>query len=305
MKYTTVQTSQGDIQISKIGLGASPFGTNVSKEDAFALLDYYISKGGNVVDTARVYAEWLPNGKSASEKTIGKWIKKNNNRDKIVIMTKGGHPPMSNMEISRISQVEIRKDMEESLESLCVDQIDIYFLHRDDTSIPVEKIVDIMDIFVKERKIKAFGVSNWKASRIIEANEYAKNSGKTPISISQIQWSYTYSSNEMQNGDGMICMDEKEYETYKKMKIPVVAYSSQAKGFMQKAYQYGMENIPSYLQKYVCEENEVRLEAVKEYMAQGGTSVTSYVLDYITSNQVEAVALIGAKNIEQLEECLV
>ena len=64
-----------DLTVSAICLGTSNLGTTVSEADAFALLDAFVDHGGNFLDTAAVYANWIPGELSVSEKTLGRWMK--------------------------------------------------------------------------------------------------------------------------------------------------------------------------------------------------------------------------------------
>lgn len=86
MKYT----NKFGMNLSKIGLGTGRFGTVVSEETSFEMLDLFYENGGNVIDTARNYYEWVENGRGKSEQTIGKWMAKRGVRDKVYISTKCG-----------------------------------------------------------------------------------------------------------------------------------------------------------------------------------------------------------------------
>ena len=70
MRFLTIQNKQFRMAVSKLVLGTNYFGTTISEEESFRLMDYYFSHGGNILDTARSYANWLPGGESASERTI-------------------------------------------------------------------------------------------------------------------------------------------------------------------------------------------------------------------------------------------
>ena len=63
--------------------------------------------------------------------------------------------------ISRMHREDMVKDLDESLGKLRTDYIDLYFYHRDDTAIPVEETIEVMEDFVKQGKIRYYGCSNW------------------------------------------------------------------------------------------------------------------------------------------------
>lgn len=305
MQYFNMKLPKDSMDISKIVLGTDYFGTTVTEETAFRLMDNFTDAGGNCIDTARVYASWLPDGKGASEITIGKWLKTRGIRNKVVISTKGGHPPLERMVCGRLSRKEIESDLDESLKALGVDVIDLYWLHRDDVSQPVEDIMETMSALTAKGKVRAVGCSNWKVERIDEANRVAADNGLTPFSFSQIQWSLATSTSEAHNDPTIVCMDEQEYAWYLKNRFPVFAYSSQAKGFFARASAKGLDAINQKAYTRFCTpENIARLERVKEYAVQNDMTPTAVALGYILCNKVPAMAIVGCKNEEQLVDSL-
>jgi len=57
-------------------------------------LDRYVESGGNFIDTAEVYAGWIPGGEHQSEQLIGDWLGERGSRDTLIISTKGAHPKL-------------------------------------------------------------------------------------------------------------------------------------------------------------------------------------------------------------------
>lgn len=291
--------------IAKIILGTDYFGTSVTKETSFKLMDMYTDMGGNCLDTARVYASWLPGGSGASENTLGKWLKQKKNRNKILISSKGGHPPVESMNEGRLTKKELQKDLEESLKTIGTDYIDIYWLHRDDIKVPVEELMDILNGFIQSGKIRRIGASNWSTRRIQQANEYANSNRLAPFMMSQIQWSLASSTKEAHDDPTIICMDQHEYQWYNKNQFPVMAYSSQAKGFFTKAIHIGVDKLSSKAySRFYTAENLDRLERVRAFATKSNLTPTQVTLAYITCNSVPSVAIIGCKNEEQLADSL-
>jgi aryl-alcohol dehydrogenase-like predicted oxidoreductase len=77
------------------------------------------------------YACWVPGGEHQSEKVIGERLRECGTRDQIVLSTKGAHPKLESMDVPRLSMAEIQADLDSSLRRLGVEQIDLYWLHRD------------------------------------------------------------------------------------------------------------------------------------------------------------------------------
>lgn len=305
MRFLDMKVPEGYMRVSKIVLGADYFGTTVSEEEAFRLLDTFIEAGGNCVDTARMYAEWIPGGGGASELLLGRWLKARRNRNGIIISTKGAHPKLGHMDVNRLSRKEIEADLDESLKALGTDVIDIYWLHRDDPNYPVEEIMETLTLLAGKGKIRAAGCSNWSTARLEEANRAASKNGFTSFVASQVQWSLAASTPEAHGDPTIICMDSREHDWYLKNQFPVFAYSSQAKGFFTKAIEQGMEALNEKSKnRFVTPDNMARLERVREYSRQSGLAPTAVALGYLLCNQVPAIAIVGCKKLGQLQDSL-
>ena len=100
-----------DLNPSVLSLGCADFGGAIDRMDAFALLDAYAALGGNFIDTASVYNDWIPGERSRSEKVIGEWLKLHGGAN-MIIATKGAHPDLASMHVPRLSPREIQHDVE-------------------------------------------------------------------------------------------------------------------------------------------------------------------------------------------------
>lgn len=136
------------LSVSQIGLGTVGAGIDWDGADADRIFDTYLDLGGNVIDSAHVYSDWIPPEIARSERVVGDWLQRSGKRKEIVLITKGGHPDMlgehPDTHISRMRKSDMVSDLEASLRQLRTDYIDIYFYHRDDIKQPVEQLVDVM-----------------------------------------------------------------------------------------------------------------------------------------------------------------
>lgn len=149
----------------------------------------------------------------------------------------------------------------------------------------------------------AVGVSNWTAERIEEANRYARRAGKTPLAVSQIQWSFARTTPQ-RLGDTTLVYDE-EYARYRRMRLPVMAYSSQAGGLFTKWLRGGEQALSEGMRhSYMDDENRRRLERLTCFCRETGCPPSAAVLAYITHNPLPGAALIGCSRLEQLEDSL-
>ena len=181
MKFMEVSSAGGTIRMSKIVKGADYFGTTISEDTAFALLDRYFELGGNTIDTARIYGQADPadpDGPTYSEGIVGRWLASRGMRKDVVLVTKGCHPDRSCVTKSRICKQVLDQELETSFSELKVDSVDIYFLHRDNPDMPVGEIMDMLDEHVRAGKIRALGASNWTVQRIDQANQWLWRTGK-------------------------------------------------------------------------------------------------------------------------------
>lgn len=176
-----IQIPDTELSLFPIGLGTVDAGLRWDGADADRIFDAYCDLGGNLIDSAHVYSDWVPGEIARSERVVGDWLSRSKKRDKIVLITKGGHPDMTpkepDMFASRCSREEMVSDINASLKQLRTDYIDLYFYHRDDKRFSVEEEIETMESFVKEGKIRYYGCSNWTVERMLEADKYCKAKG--------------------------------------------------------------------------------------------------------------------------------
>jgi len=281
---------------SKILLGTAYFGDGISQEDAFAIMDKFREKGGTHIDTARLYA------KGISEEIVGKWLK-DRNASEMHVFTKGGYYDLDAGEASRVTPKEIVADLEKSLKALNTDSIEFYWLHRDDRVIEPGEIAELMNNLIKEGKIRKFGASNWQSDRIKAVNEYAQKHSLMGFSASQIRFNPAYCLGER---GGLVGMDKDEFRFYKEAGMPVVAYSSQAKGFFSKVAEQGVDALSEKAKKrYLCEENLKKLEVMKSLSKKYNCTVGAIVCGAMCSiNCPDTFPVIGGSKISQIEDSM-
>ena len=300
MKYVTLPGT--DLTVSQLALGSTHFGTQIGVEIAFQLLDSFVEQGGNVIDTARVYADFIPGGANASEQTIGSWLQDSGLRSKIILTTKGGHPRLDSMQVSRLSDSEFRADVEDSLTHLQTDVIDLYWLHRDDTAVPVEGIIDTLNSLVRAGKIRYFGASNWHIERIQAANAYAQAQGLAGFVANQPQWSLALPNREAIRDTTLVLMDDASLALHRQTGMPVLPYTSQAKGYFTKLAESRLSEKDR--RAYDNPHNRARFEMVQQLAEKYGVTATAIALSYLTSQPFPVAPVIGPHRLDQLEDSL-
>lgn len=134
MKY--IQLNNTELNISPICLGTAGFGDKSDLEKSFEILNAFVWAGGNFIDTANVYCKWLKGHGNCSEQIIGKWLKESGMQGKVIVATKGAHYSFEDPGRSRVNKEDIRMDLDESCRTLGKDEMDFYWLHRDDPEKP-------------------------------------------------------------------------------------------------------------------------------------------------------------------------
>lgn len=109
-------------------------------------------------------------------------------------------------------------------------------LHRDDESVPVGEIVDMVAAHVRGGRVKVAGVSNWSHERIEEANRYAASRGLPLLELSSPHYSLAVPNRAIAPGAISLCGRGDALAWYRQNKFPVMAWSTQAHGFFSRWY---------------------------------------------------------------------
>jgi aryl-alcohol dehydrogenase-like predicted oxidoreductase len=289
-----------DVEISALCLGVAEVGVRQTEIEAHRLLDSWIQCGGNGIDTARVYSDWVPGEKHRSERIVGDWLKAAGVREQIVLATKAGHPLFENSSRVRLSLSELQQDLEGSLETLGTNYIDVWFLHRDDESIPVEEIIDSCDTFIRDGRVKALGAANWTAKRIRKANEYASRAGKAGFVATQLFWNL--GSRHYRGLEPTLrSMDEDAEHLHEAANLVAMPYSSQAGGFFSNWLgRDDTARLKAEGSGYGTKANFQIAKLAGEIAQRNGIPVGAVVLAFLRSHPFKVVPIIGCGTQEHL-----
>ena len=172
MQYRALGRS--GLQVSTLCLGGMTFGeadansfmhkAGTDAATSHAILDAFVAAGGNFVDVADVYGE-----DGLSERVLGHWLAKNQNRDKTVLATKFRFRMQPGVNGSGASRYRIMQCVESSLRRLQTDHIDLYQIHMQDLDTPEDEILRALDDLVRHGKVLYIGCSNYAAYRLVES----------------------------------------------------------------------------------------------------------------------------------------
>lgn len=255
-------------------------------------LDAFYEAGGNAFDTAYVY------GGGKTESIFGDWhTSRNVPREEIVLIGKGAHSPLCYPDV-------IAKQLDQSLNRLKTDYVDIYFMHRDNTDVPVGEFVDAMDAEVKAGRIRGiFGGSNWTRARFDEAIAYAEKNGKTaPAALSN-----NFSLAEMLDPiwAGCIAASDDEWKAWLNAKqIPNFAWSSQGRGFFTDRAGRDKRDDEELVRVWYSDRNFGRRDRAIELAQKLGRNPIHIALAYVVAQPFPVIPLIGPRTIAELEDSL-
>lgn len=294
MQYITIPGLP--IPASRLILGCG-VPTMLKGGDASEMLDCAFDAGLNVFDTAENYG--------LSEASLGRWMAARQNRDRLLVLTKGCHPYGR----ARVSPADIEKDAAQSFERLGVDVIDIYLLHRDDPTAPVGPIMEKLHEYVSSGRMRVIGASNWECARIREANAYARAHALTPFTITSPHYSLARQVRDPWGG-GCVTVTGAEHARdrawYGEQGIRIFAYSSMGRGmFSGKGESRLPHSVRAHMDEgalkgYDAPENFERLRRAELLAHDKGCTVPQIALSYVLCDPLGICPIISATKPEHL-----
>jgi aryl-alcohol dehydrogenase-like predicted oxidoreductase len=184
------QLGRAGLRVSALGLGAMTFGESTtfmkgvtsSTDEAHAVLDRAIDAGVNLIDTANVYSE------GRSEELLGSWLGSSRRAD-LVLATKCRMPTGPGPNDRGLGRRHVIASCEASLRRLRTDWIDLYQVHMQDRSAPIEETLRALDDLTTAGKIRYAGCSNYTGYRLVESLWAADRRDTIRYESLQLQWS--------------------------------------------------------------------------------------------------------------------
>lgn len=190
MEY--VKLGNSDLLVSSFCVGCMSFGNPASKmhawtlnpEESEALIKRALDLDINFFDTANTYSA------GTSEEYLGRAIKNNVARDKVVLATK------VYFNEGKLSRTAITREIDGSLKRLSTDYVDLYIIHRFDYDTPVEETMEALDNLVKSGKVRALGASAMYGYQFNNMQLAAMKNGWTPFTSMQNHYNLLYREDE-------------------------------------------------------------------------------------------------------------
>jgi len=197
-----------------------------SRGRSLRYLDGMLEAGCSALDLAASYQL------GGTERIVGAWMESRRNRDRLFLITKGGHPyPF--VQPNRLTARALTEDLHASLRRLKTDHVDLYLLHRDHPGSALEPIIETMLRLHQRGLFKAWGVSNWTHDRIRALDPLARAAG-LPLAASSPQFSLVDWTAPPWKGCVTIAGDaNREARAFHaSTQLPVLAWSPLASGFL-------------------------------------------------------------------------
>jgi len=160
------------VPVSELCLGCMNFSHPTPEAESFEIMDRAIDAGINFFDTANVYS------RGGSETVVGKALKRNGKRHRIVLATKvHGRMDADDILSAGNNRRHIIEQCEASLKRLGTDYIDLYQLHRANPEIPIDETLRALDDLIGAGKVRYIGTSTFPSWRVMESFWVSKELG--------------------------------------------------------------------------------------------------------------------------------
>ena len=291
------QFGQTGIKISAVGVGCWEIGGgygSIEETEFIKAVGRALDQGINSFDTAEAY------GFGASEKSLAKAL--GARRKEAVITTKFGvgYPDTPNYRDS--TRKRVMESIEKSLKNLDTDYVDVYLIHWPDRSVPFEEPMRALDELVKQGKVRAVGLSNFKLAEIERCMQARR--------VDVVQYCWNMFDRRMQTEIFPYCRDHK---------VGVMAYGSLAYGVltgtMSEEMDFGSDdwrsrrgrlgNINLFQHLFGPDHFLKNLRAVEELkrIAQRyAKTLPQFALRWTLSNPVISTALVGCRSEREVND---
>lgn len=304
-----------DKKVSRFIAGTAFVIDPAGDEEQLSHLDDAWELGVNIIDSAHSYG--APNV-GATEIALGKWLQRRGiRREDIVITSKCGHPRYFDfdpfLQRGAVHAFDMESELHDTLTKFHTDYIDVLYLHRDDPNTTVAEIIDTLNKFRRQGKVRVFGAANWSWARVKEANDYAAASGQQGFGIVEEHYSLAEMVGDpFMAGSGTLSGPAyaADRQALLDAGIPVASYSPLSGGFCtgrftREAFQKDPERFPEGVRVGYCSgDNFTRIERAAELAAARGLSVAQVCMAYTMSGPLQVLPIIGAANRAELESTL-
>ena len=291
----TRQLGKSGLKVSPICLGGNVFGWTADEGASFHILDAWVDRGFNFVDTADMYSRWVAGHQGGeSETVIGKWFKESGKRKEVVLATKAG------LEMGPgkkgLSKAYLFQAVEDSLKRLQTDYIDLYQSHQDDANTPLEETLEAFTELIRQGKVRAIGASNYSAARLSQALEISGRHGLARYE--SLQPLYNLYDREAYEAElEPVCAENG---------MGVISYFSLASGFLSGKYRSEADTAKGargpMVKKYLDDRGRRILDALNKVAAKLNAKPAQVAVAWLIARPSVTSPIASVTNLNQLDD---
>ncbi len=274
-------------------------GVTSPDDEARRVFDRAVDAGVNLVDTANVYSE------GRSEILTGEWIK--GKRDRVLLATKCRFPIGFGLDRKPgphelgLSRKHVLEACEASLKRLGTDVIDLYQVHMQDGSVPIDETLRALDDLVTQGKVRYVGCSNYTGYRLVESLWSADRKATHRYESVQLQWSLAVRDAERE----MV-------PAARAFGLGVLVWSPLARGFLSGKYHRGQAapagtRLETWKDSYKAYDNDRMwslMDAIRAVATRRETTAAAVSLAWLLARPEVSTIIVGARTVQQLDDNL-
>ena len=277
------------VRVSRLCLGTMTFGNESDEKTSFAIMDRAAEIGINFFDIANIY------NKGQSEVITGKWL--NGRRENIVLAAKTHFLTGDDPNDRGSSRRNIVLSVEKSLARLQTDWLDILYLHHWDADTDLEQTLGAMTSLVEQGKVMYLGLSNFSAWQTMKTLAMAQNAGYAPPVCIQPMYNLVKRQAEVE----LMPLAASE-------NLAVFPYNALAAGLLTGKYQRKetgrLNENEMYKDRYKNTQYWEIADRFVKYAQDNGYSPAALAMVWVASHPAVTAPILGARNIEQMNETI-
>jgi aryl-alcohol dehydrogenase-like predicted oxidoreductase len=302
MSMPRIQFGRTGLKVSRLALGTMTFGLQVDEAMAGRIMDKAADAGINFLDTADVY----PLGGNTetagrTEEIVGRWLA--GKRSRYIVATKANGAMGPDEWDQGTSRKHLLDAIDASLKRLKTDYVDLYQLHQDDSTTPIDETLEALDIIVKSGRARYIGVSNHASWRLATALGRADLRHLTRYVSLQPRYSLLFREIERE------LLPLAEYEG-----LAVIPYNPLAGGLLTGKHAAGSAPpqgrftlgtaAKRYQERYWNERSFDSVAQIGKLADEAGVKLATLAVAWVMANPVITAPLLGASRPEQLDDTI-
>lgn len=285
------------LRVSRLGLGTMSWGSDIDEYVADEQLGAYLEAGGTFIDTAPIY------GDGQCEPLVGALLERRSVRESIVLAGKAGLGYRAGEVVRDSSRRTLIDQLNQSLRDLRTDHLDVWQVHRYDSSTPFDEVMSALEYAVSSGKVHYVGISNYNGWQTALAEQTLSHlsGGRVFLASNQVEYSLLHARPQAE-----------VIEAASHLRLGVLAWSPLGRGVLTGKYRSGIPadsraadpRWEAFVAGYLTDHSSRVVEAVARAAEGLGATPGQVALAWVRDIPVVSSAIIGARTLSQLRESL-